>query len=117
MPVKFKGITLSLGGTDYVVPPLNLRTLQELQDRLVAFSGGVDAASISVVIDALHGALARNYPEITREACIDLLDLENMVDVMQAVMDVSGLRRKTLEAQATAEQAESPSTGPSSTPT
>ena len=118
MTTKFKGITLKLGDQDYVVPPLNFRTLQSLQSRLEKFSGGVDAASLDIVVDSLHGALQRNYPGITRDQCVDFLDLENMVEIMQAVMDVSGLKRKALETTtATQEASTNPSTGPSSTPT
>lgn len=116
MTTKFKGITLTLGDRDYVVPPLNFRTLQALQARLEKFTGGVDAESLDLVVDSLHGAIQRNYPETTREECIDLLDLDNMEDVMQAVMDVSGLKRKALEREAL-EASSNPSTGPSSTPT
>jgi hypothetical protein len=109
MATKFKGITLSLGGQDYVVPPLNFRSLQDLQARLEQFSGGTDVASIGIVIDSLHGALQRNYPDVTRDQCVDMLD------VMQAVMDVSGLKRKDIEATQQADA--NPSTGLSSTPT
>jgi hypothetical protein len=115
---KYKGITVNLDGKDFVVPPMNFRTLQALQARLETFTGGTDSASIDLVIDCLHGALARNYPALTREACIDMLDLENMEAVMEAVMDVSGLRRKAQEAAAAAKEATDspPSTGLSSTP-
>ena len=117
MTTKFKGVTLNLGGKDYVVPPLNFRTLQALQARLEKFSGGVDAESIDLVVDSLHGAIQRNYPEITRDDCIDMLDLENMESVMGAVMDISGMRRKAQEAEAQPQGDSNPSTGPSSTPT
>jgi hypothetical protein len=115
MTTKFKGITLTLGDRDYVVPPLNFRTLQALQSRLEKFSGGVDAESLDLVVDSLHGAITRNYPTLTRDDCIDMLDLGNMEEVMQAVMDVSGLKRKSLDAVAEANG--NPLTGPSSTPT
>lgn len=113
---KFKGIQLTLNGVEYVVPPLNFRVLQELQDRLEAFTGGTDTASLGLVVDCLHGALLRNYPGITREETVDMLDLENMEQVMQAVMDVSGMNRKKVAEQLAAEGTPNPSTGLSSTP-
>jgi hypothetical protein len=115
MTTKFKGIKLTLGGKDLVVPPLNFRSLQQLQDRLATFSGGVDPESINLVVDATHEALKRNYPDMTRDDVIDGLDLENMLGVMEAVMDVSGMKRKAMEAAEAAPA--DPSTGPSSTPT
>jgi len=112
MTTKFKGIKLNLQGQDFVVPPLNFRSLQALQARIGTFSGGVDPESISLVVDAAHAALQRNYPDMTKDQVTDLLDLENMLDVMEAVMDVSGLKRKAKEP---AEVSGDPSTGPNST--
>jgi hypothetical protein len=115
---KVKGITLTLGNEVFVVPPLNFRSLQALQARLVNFSGGTDPESIQLVADAALESLKRNYPDMTADRVIDLLDLENMQAVMEAVMDVSGLKRKALEAQeGAAGEASHPSSGTTSTPT
>lgn len=97
--VKIKGIAVTLGGDSYVVPPLSLGAVEQLQDRIGAFNGDVrDKDQVATVIDAAHSALKRNYPEMTREAVADLIDLENMAEVFEAVMDVSGMKRKALEA-------------------
>lgn len=95
---KIKGITLELGGDNYVVPPMPLGALELLQDRIEAFTGGLDKQSVSTVIDCLHAALKRNYPEKTREDVAGLVDVGNMQDVMLTVMDVSSMRRKQIEA-------------------
>jgi len=97
---KFKGVRVVFAdGTELVVPPLNLAAVELLQERLVAFSGGLDAQSVALVADATVLALQRNYPGISRERVVsDLLDLGNMAEVMEAVMDVSGLKRKEQEA-------------------
>jgi hypothetical protein len=52
---------------------------------------------VATVIDTAHAALRRNYPDTTREDVADMLGLENMVEVMECVMDVSGLKRKAVE--------------------
>lgn len=96
--VKVKGIRLLLGGRDWVVPPLNLAALEQLQEQLARFSGGLDADSVALVLDATTAALRRNYPDITREQVADMLDVANMAEVMEAVMDVSGLKRQAQEA-------------------
>lgn len=90
------GIKIELGGRELVVPPLNLRALIDLQDRLKAYrAGAFDAESISLVVECAHRALARNYPDDVTVAFLEeYIDLGNMVDVMNAVLDVSGLRRK-----------------------
>lgn len=96
--VKVKGIPVPLGGEALVVPPLALGALEQLQDRIANFQGDIrDKEQIATVLDAAHAALKRNYPEITRDRVGELVDLENMAEVFEAVMDVSGLKRKALE--------------------
>lgn len=110
---KIKGITLELGGVNFVVPPLPLGALELLQERIEVFTGGLDKGSVATVIDCLHASLKRNYPETTREVAAELVDVGNMGDVMQAVMDVSGMNRKKIEAAAAGNL--QPSTGGTST--
>lgn len=97
--VKIKGIPLQLGGKTYIVPPLNLGALEQLQDRLEKFDGGIGKENISTVLDATTAALKRNYPDITRDQVSELIDVGNMGEVMEAVMDVSGLKRQAQEAE------------------
>lgn len=117
MTPKVPGITLDLAGERYVVPPLSLGAIEDLQERLAAYRGAGDAASFGTAIDALHRALLRNYPEITRDQARELIGLENMEEVMLAVMDVSGLRRREIEAGEAAAKTMGPSTSPNSTAT
>lgn len=115
---KIPGIKLNLGGEELIVPPLNLKALRVLQGKLENYAGGTDSESIETVIEAMHAALSRNYPEMTRDQVEEIIGLENMEEAMQAVMDVSGLLRKQKEAEATAGAPRGePSTGASSTPT
>ena len=92
MTVKIKGIDINLSGVDYVVPPLNLASLQILQDKLATFTGGADVKSVGVVADCAHAALKRNYPEITREELLEVIDLGNMLELMNAIMGISGMQ-------------------------
>ena len=99
MTVRIKGVTVELNGANYVIPPIALGALEQLQSRIGEFDGNVqDAKQISTVIDCAHAALKRNYPEMTREEVDDLIDIGNMGEVFAAVMDVSGLKRKEQEA-------------------
>lgn len=99
MTVRIKGVTVELNGTDYVIPPIALGALEQLQERIGTFDGNaMDAKQISTVIDCAHAALKRNYPDLTREEVADLIDIGNMNEVFTAVMDVSGLKRKEQEA-------------------
>lgn len=95
---KFKGIEVEFSnGEKLIVPPLNLGALETFQDRLMSFKGGLDTESITLVLDITTIALQRNYPDITRDMVAnELVDLSNMDEVMLAIMDVSGMRRKEL---------------------
>jgi hypothetical protein len=103
MSVKIKGVTIDLSGVEYVVPPLNLASLQNLQDKLSGFTGGADLKSVGIVADCALAALKRNYPEITREELLEVIDLGNMLELMNAIMGVSGLQSAG-EAKGTANQ-------------
>jgi hypothetical protein len=87
------------GGRVYTIPPLSLGALQRLQGKLTDLQhrAALDPVALSVVIEALHAALSRNYPDISTDAVAELIDVSQIGDVMTAVLDVSGLQRKAQE--------------------
>ena len=88
------GAKLTLGGTEYVVPPLNFKALEDLQDRIAGIgtlSGFITKDQMAVIVDVVLASLQRNYPEMSRERVIDMLDLGNMAGVFKAVMGASGM--------------------------
>jgi hypothetical protein len=97
--VKVKGVEFDFGDQLLVIPPLSLSALEQLQEKLSAFDGTLSSASTGTVVDCVHAALLRNYPDMQRESVSNLLDVGNMMDVMACVMDVSGLKRKAQEAE------------------
>lgn len=100
MMVKHKGVKVELGGNVFIIPPIALGALEQLQGRLAKFTGDVqDLEQVATIIDAAYSALKRNYPAMTREDVADLIDVGNMADVFAALMDVSGLIRKAEEAK------------------
>lgn len=115
MITKVKGIAIDFSGRVLVVPPLNLKSLQQLQERLEKFQGSISPESVETVIEATHAALLRNYPELSKDEVSEMIDLGNMMEVMEAVMDVSGLKRKAAEAMGEPKQGEV--IGATSTPT
>ena len=94
-----EGQKVNLGGRDFVVPPLNLRALRILGPRfaeLASLSGNTavfDPASLDTMVDIIHAAIVRNYPEITKDELSDLLDMGNLGPVFQAVAAQSGMRQ------------------------
>lgn len=98
---KFEGIAKTIGGVEYIIPPINLRTLKQLQSEIEHFQDGtVNAESIDTAITVIHSALKRNYPDLSIDDVSDLVDVANMFELFEIVMDVSGLKRKALEAEA-----------------
>ncbi len=115
--VNVKGIVVELGGRKLTVPPLNFKALQQLQGRLEGFSAtssSVGTADMALVADVLESALRRNYDpsDVSRDFIEEHLDVGNMMDLMQAAMDVGGLLRKKIESELAGG---GPSTGTSST--
>ncbi|MBL4835737.1 MAG: hypothetical protein JKY26_17440 [Pseudomonas sp.] len=116
--VNVPGVRYSFpGGKVLVIPALSLGAMEQLLDRInAAMTGNLSMEGITTVIDATHTALLRNYPDITRAEVADMIDLSNMADVLNAVMNASGMEPKTTDDDSAGE-AEAPSTGASSTPT
>jgi hypothetical protein len=98
MPEKklIDGVIIKLGGEQFTVPPMNLKTVRRL---LPAFdqlkSGSLDGAALDAAIGVVHGALSRNYPDLTADEVAEMVDLSNLEGVLSAVLEVSGLAPKT----------------------
>jgi hypothetical protein len=91
---RFKGQPIELGGTSYTVPPLAIGAVKELLPRmqtLRAIDGIPSAEDIDTMVEVVHAAITRNYPDMTRETLLELLDLGNMADVFRSIMGRSGL--------------------------
>lgn len=98
--IKHAGITVNIGGTDYVVPPLTLGAIKRLMPKIEAMAtslaadGKMRPESMDSIVEVVHAALLRNYPDMTLQELEDMLDVKNIADIMQAVLGVSGLERK-----------------------
>lgn len=82
---------------DLVVPPLNFDALEALQERLQTLTLQPSADSMKTLVDALIRALIRNYTGVPRWLITQTIDVANMADMIVALMDVSGLKRKEVE--------------------
>lgn len=91
------GVTIAMGGRDWLVPPLTLGQLRRLGpkiDQLTTDAGAaMGEAAIAALVDIVTAALSRNYPEVTAQQVEDeLLDLGNSRAALTAVLTGSGLR-------------------------
>jgi len=90
------GLTINLGGTDYIVPPLNLNGLEKylkLMDRINETKDD-PLAQINITAEAALIALRRNYPDLTIEDIKEMLDTESSIRLFGVVAEVSGLKKK-----------------------
>lgn len=93
-----EGKTLNLGGTEYIVPPLNLGHIRRLQKDIERINQldarSLDNDAVDTMLKIIHTGLSRNYPDMTMEQLEELIDLGNMREVTQAVLGVSGLKKE-----------------------
>lgn len=84
------------GGQQYTLPPLTLGALQRLQQPLMQLQAAeaLAPASLATIAQAVHSSLRRNYPAVTLEQVGELVDVGNMLELVAAVLDVSGIKRK-----------------------
>lgn len=87
----YPGVEFDFGGTVKVIPALSLGDVIRLGPKLKAIQGGaLDLAEMApVVVELVHAALTRNYPDMTPEDVGNLVDLQNTKAVIDALMGVS----------------------------
>lgn len=114
---RLPGIAVELDGREYVIPPVSIGALMQVQSKLESISAGniMSAENMDTIITVAHAAIRRNYPEVTREQLLEMIDIGNLKDVFNAVVDVSGLRRKAKDAEGKI-QPRDLSNGPTSSP-
>lgn len=83
-----RGNPLIIDGQALVFAPLSLGAVEKLLPALQSFQPN----DVGTVIDVAHKSLKRNYPDITREDVADLIYMDQLQDVMTAVMSISGLK-------------------------
>ena len=88
------GVTMTMGGSEWVVPPLTLGQLRRLMPKVRELSeigAQMGENQIAILVEIVAAALHRNYPDATAEAVENLLDLGNAAAVLNAVLTGSGL--------------------------
>lgn len=92
------GTPVKLGGTEYIVPPLNLKAVRLIQPLLPKLNSMnlQDPETIDAMVELVHVALKRNYPDLTKDAVEEIVDIGNLGPVVSAIMAVSGLVPKAV---------------------
>jgi hypothetical protein len=89
------GVTIAMGGREWLVPPLTLGQLRRLMPKvrqLTEIGVSMGEVQIGVLVEIIASALQRNYPDATAEIVENLLDLGNANTVLNAVLTGSGLK-------------------------
>jgi hypothetical protein len=90
----FKGTQIELGGETYVVPPLSLVVLEELEPQFqeLATASANLKERLRKLMPILLASFQRNYPEMTAGKLRELLDLPSLNLVVDAIMQANGFR-------------------------
>jgi hypothetical protein len=88
------GEEIKLGGETFVLPPYNLKFIVNERPGLMAkMEKAKGEAKLMVSVEMIHKALVRNYPDITVDRLMDLMDSPSIVQVMQAISRVNEFKQ------------------------
>lgn len=91
VPGKIPGTRVNLGGTEFVLAPLNLVQVEALSDSIAKLGQSADLReNLAIAVPLVQASLSRNYPSITLDDVRQLLDLGNFAEASQAVVKISG---------------------------
>jgi hypothetical protein len=92
------GVKVQMGGIEYLVPPLTLGQLRRLGPKIRAMSEvspnvrGLSDEQIDAVAEIVSTALSRNYPDMSPEKVLEIIDVANAHEVISAVLTGAGLK-------------------------
>lgn len=90
---KHKGKEVDLGGTVLTFAPLTLGMVQNLPEVMQVINNGNDIEKqIEATIELAFNSLKRNYDDITIEEVKDLITLDDIQIVIEAIMKSSGFK-------------------------
>jgi hypothetical protein len=96
---KYEGTNVFMDGRDWVVPSLGVYDFKQNYSKLLEYekSINVDNAGEKIfeVIPVLYLAFRRNYPEITEEQFIQMVDVATFPKIYTAVIARSGMKGGT----------------------
>ena len=93
---NFEGTKKNIGGDNYIIPALSLKQVKNLKPEIDLVSDSTSDQDIrfDAMSKIIFTALSRNYPDITEDQVKDMLDLNNILEIIDAVMNVSGFKKR-----------------------
>jgi hypothetical protein len=93
---KYRGIPVFLDGRELIVPALSVRQFRDNIGLLVEPIGEVKpenvAERIGKFMPIIGMALRRNYPDLTDDTLLDMIDLDSFPEIIRAVQAASGMK-------------------------
>jgi hypothetical protein len=91
-----EGTPVKIGRQVLIVPALNFKALRMLKPQLAILHALGPTTEVTdevheAMVDIVHTALKRNYPNLSREDLEDGFDLSNRDRIVRAVMGQSGM--------------------------
>ena len=92
VPGEIPGTRVNLGGTEFVLAPLNLNQVEQFHELITSLRSPSDdlLENMKRGIPLIHASLSRNYPGITPEDVAALVDIGNFAAASRAVVEISG---------------------------
>lgn len=89
--VNVPGVEIQLGDVKRVLPALNAAAFKTYRAQISKVFEERGLPDMEIVATLAHAALLRNYPDLSLEEVEKNIDFNNLVDVFEAVMNISGL--------------------------
>lgn len=89
------GAWVTLGKQQLKVPPLNFKSLQDLEETLTKIStitGRPSKEQIGLVLEVAFHAVRRNYTSMTQEMLAEMVDMGNSRTLLSTIMNVPGTK-------------------------
>jgi hypothetical protein len=94
---KYDGVTVYMDGKEWVVPALSVRQFRQHYQTLLDSDITPENYPVKMAerLSIVLAAMQRNYPEITEEQLLDMIDLRSFLTIWLAIQSASGLRPAT----------------------
>lgn len=91
---KYDGVTVYMDGKEWVIPPLSVRQFREHYQTLLDTDITPEnfQSKIADRLPIVLAAINRNYPDVTPEQLLDMLDLGTFKQVIGAIANSGGIR-------------------------
>ena len=88
----YEGTPIVVAGKRYIVPGLSFAQLENNKEDIdkIMKSKGNDFNMLKAIGKVVYLAMSRNYPDITREQVLEIMDIRNMKMFVDAAMGQSG---------------------------